>query len=115
MCSFDIFFSLMKRRPPRSTRTDTLFPYTTLFRSRDRARGGCPDGGIADIVIIPDRARGARRPRRLNAIGQRRRLVLRRRRSRHRDQKKRDRFSVPPHPPTAPPTTHRNSSNCNRG
>src|SRR3546814_21162368 len=29
----------MIRRPPRSTRTDTLFPYTTLFRS-DRARGG---------------------------------------------------------------------------
>src|SRR3546814_3777473 len=27
------FFFLMKRRPPRSTRTDTLFPYTTLFRS----------------------------------------------------------------------------------
>src|SRR3546814_1647119 len=26
-------FSLMIRRPPRSTRTDTLFPYTTLFRS----------------------------------------------------------------------------------
>src|SRR3546814_12712826 len=26
----------MIRRPPRSTRTDTLFPYTTLFRSRDR-------------------------------------------------------------------------------
>src|SRR3546814_7330821 len=25
----------MIRRPPRSTRTDTLFPYTTLFRSRD--------------------------------------------------------------------------------
>src|SRR3546814_1240158 len=31
MCSY-IFF-LMMRRPPRSTRTDTLFPYTTLFRS----------------------------------------------------------------------------------
>src|SRR3546814_8363127 len=30
--SFCIFF-LMIRRPPRSTRTDTLFPYTTLFRS----------------------------------------------------------------------------------
>src|SRR3546814_12699711 len=30
MCSF---FFLMIRRPPRSTRTDTLFPYTTLFRS----------------------------------------------------------------------------------
>src|SRR3546814_3771934 len=31
MCT--IFFFLMLRRPPRSTRTDTLFPYTTLFRS----------------------------------------------------------------------------------
>src|SRR3546814_14086913 len=31
MLSF--FFFLMLRRPPRSTRTDTLFPYTTLFRS----------------------------------------------------------------------------------
>src|SRR3546814_8112731 len=29
---YDIFF-LMIRRPPRSTRTDKLFPYTTLFRS----------------------------------------------------------------------------------
>src|SRR3546814_6763759 len=32
MCMFLVFF-LMIRRPPRSTRTDTLFPYTTLFRS----------------------------------------------------------------------------------
>src|SRR3546814_10042300 len=31
VCLF--FFFLMIRRPPRSTRTDTLFPYTTLFRS----------------------------------------------------------------------------------
>src|SRR3546814_10705872 len=31
--SFFVFFFLMSRRPPRSTRTDTLFPYTTLFRS----------------------------------------------------------------------------------
>src|SRR3546814_9720418 len=30
---YGIFFFLMIRRPPRSTRTDTLFPYTTLFRS----------------------------------------------------------------------------------
>src|SRR3546814_4317410 len=30
-----IIFFLMIRRPPRSTRTDTLFPYTTLFRSAD--------------------------------------------------------------------------------
>src|SRR3546814_7130605 len=29
-----MFFFLMIRRPPRSTRTDTLFPYTTLFRSK---------------------------------------------------------------------------------
>src|SRR3546814_7661083 len=40
-----LFFFLMIRRPPRSTRTDTLFPYTTLFRSagrndRQAARGG---------------------------------------------------------------------------
>src|SRR3546814_19374155 len=49
MCNYDVFcailcscyecryclsaFFLMMRRPPRSTRTDTLFPYTTLFRS----------------------------------------------------------------------------------
>src|SRR3546814_7338065 len=32
MCS--VIFFLMIRRPPRSTRTDTLFPYTTLFRSK---------------------------------------------------------------------------------
>src|SRR3546814_18267873 len=30
---YSCFFFLMIRRPPRSTRTDTLFPYTTLFRS----------------------------------------------------------------------------------
>src|SRR3546814_15590631 len=35
LCFFFIFF-LMIRRPPRSTRTDTLFPYTTLFRSHPR-------------------------------------------------------------------------------
>src|SRR3546814_8822097 len=32
-----LFFFLMIRRPPRSTRTDTLFPYTTLFRSPSTA------------------------------------------------------------------------------
>src|SRR3546814_12884364 len=49
-------FFLMIRRPPRSTRTDTLFPYTTLFRSRERhesERGAgriirpCPTGASA--------------------------------------------------------------------
>src|SRR3546814_16670753 len=42
---YQFFFFLMIRRPPRSTRTDTLFPYTTLFRSEaDRpilGRGVC--------------------------------------------------------------------------
>src|SRR3546814_1671154 len=33
-----LFFFLMIRRPPRSTRTDTLLPYTTLFRSADAIR-----------------------------------------------------------------------------
>src|SRR3546814_9807934 len=37
LCLLILFF-LMIRRPPRSTRTDTLFPYTTLFRSLGEAR-----------------------------------------------------------------------------
>src|SRR3546814_1097119 len=40
--SVTVFF-LMIRRPPRSTRTDTLFPYTTLFRSPP-FRGSAADG-----------------------------------------------------------------------
>src|SRR3546814_16090707 len=38
--SVGLFF-LMIRRPPRSTRTDTLFPYTTLFRSAAVERASC--------------------------------------------------------------------------
>src|SRR3546814_9788498 len=48
-----LFFFLMIRRPPRSTRTDTLFPYTTLFRSpacvvTDNTKDGCTaaQGGV---------------------------------------------------------------------
>src|SRR3546814_18106692 len=38
-----LLFFLIKLRPPRSTRTDTLFPYTTLFRSRSPHRSPrCP-------------------------------------------------------------------------
>src|SRR3546814_7926757 len=33
VCVVQVCFFLMRRRPPRSTRTDTLFPYKTLFRS----------------------------------------------------------------------------------
>src|SRR3546814_6228806 len=43
MC--DLFF-LMRRRPPRSTRTDTLFPYTTLFRSVDH---------LAELAVVEER------------------------------------------------------------
>src|SRR3546814_18767940 len=35
LCCFFPLCCLMIRRPPRSTRTDTLFPYTTLFRSQE--------------------------------------------------------------------------------
>src|SRR3546814_5607883 len=51
----------MIRRPPRSTRTDTLFPYTTLFRSRDGdtalllllhpVHGGCAIMHFANLVV----------------------------------------------------------------
>src|SRR3546814_9832508 len=41
MRSLHFVFFLMIRRPPRSTRTDTLFPYTTLFRSAGPAGLAC--------------------------------------------------------------------------
>src|SRR3546814_3889192 len=40
----------MIRRPPRSTRTDTLFPYTTLFRSRHLGPGGAAGGSQAALA-----------------------------------------------------------------
>src|SRR2546429_3420888 len=57
------FFFLMIRRPPRST----LFPYTTLFRSRRRVRRRCPLTGPfaarrAARTRRPDRARSRSRP-----------------------------------------------------
>src|SRR3546814_14096773 len=51
-CFIICFFFLMIRRPPRSTRTDTLFPYTTLFRSLHLARA------IRDPLLqYPERTR----------------------------------------------------------
>src|SRR3546814_21035461 len=41
----------MIRRPPRSTRTDTLFPYTTLFRSKIAERGASALGGVTEIHV----------------------------------------------------------------
>src|SRR3546814_18128120 len=49
-----LFFFVMIRRPPRSTRTDTLFPYTTLFRSR----------GLGDLRPGAGRRAAHRRDRR---------------------------------------------------
>src|SRR3546814_11309366 len=50
----------MRRRPPRSTRTDTLFPYTTLFRSRPMLGIDFPGdrGGEQDrrLFLQPDEA-----------------------------------------------------------
>src|SRR3546814_6821512 len=46
------FFFLMIRRPPRSTRTDTLFPYTTLFRSvaEGEVRGDDDAGPLIELA-----------------------------------------------------------------
>src|SRR3546814_10290213 len=65
MCLYRFFFIfcfLMIRRPPRSTRTDTLFPYTTLFRS-----GAAADGPLSDRHHV--RRRTARLDRRRDGDG----------------------------------------------
>src|SRR3546814_3159795 len=60
----------MIRRPPRSTRTDTLFPYTTLFRSIARGSPGLFRCDERDDRGAPQcRLRGSR-PRRLWKAGQ---------------------------------------------
>src|SRR3546814_10695662 len=43
----------MIRRPPRPTRTDTLFPYTTLFRSWHCGRRACRPGGAPRNLLSP--------------------------------------------------------------
>src|SRR3546814_1105192 len=62
----------MIRRPPRSTRTDTLFPYTTLFRSQPRA--ACLSSGIAWFRARVG-ARGSRRRRPSGRSGARAALI----------------------------------------
>src|SRR3546814_2272914 len=51
MCA--VFFFLMIRRPPRSTRTDTLFPYTTLFRSPNETRRYASLVPAAVLIGVP--------------------------------------------------------------
>src|SRR3546814_6622656 len=54
----------MIRRPPRSTRTDTLFPYTTLFRSgRVRAPAGLGHRGQQRGAVVPAAGRPSHRDR----------------------------------------------------
>src|SRR3546814_15492459 len=52
----------MIRRPPRSTRTDTLFPYTTLFRSNgfrlDGKKSFVLHGHVADMSIVAAKTDG---------------------------------------------------------
>src|SRR3546814_7774616 len=53
-----VVFFLMIRRPPRSTRTDTLFPYTTLFRSHVHPRN---HGKTATPLLVDQRMVGTGR------------------------------------------------------
>src|SRR3546814_13619093 len=75
------FFFLMIRRPPRSTRTDTLFPYTTLFRSYATPAGGPDASGRDGRTASPPRVastlrlRCRRRHRLRDAVGGRADLV----------------------------------------
>src|SRR3546814_18960171 len=71
-----MFFFLMIRRPPRSKRTDTLFPYTTLFRSMLEEEeylrtlidadvstlNGMSAGAIQDALKLLEAAQEANRP-----------------------------------------------------
>src|SRR3546814_5740568 len=52
-----LLFFLMSRRPPRSTRTDTLFPYTTLFRSDFEVTLFRETHVVSDSIVSPIRTR----------------------------------------------------------
>src|SRR3546814_13652593 len=66
----------MIRLPPRSTRTDTLFPYTTLFRSA-RRRGQRPQAPDPGALRPPGEAADPRAPRLPERLQRRRRRPLR--------------------------------------
>src|SRR3546814_20383037 len=68
----------MIRRPPISTRTDTLFPYTTLFRSR---LGDIGAGVAVEPAVEPDQDRA----RAVRGLGRRHALPLARHRNKHSD------------------------------
>src|SRR3546814_12127268 len=58
----------MRRQPPRSTRTDTLLPHTTLFRSAG-CGGGSSDGDTAGASAEPDQATTPSGPSRKLKLG----------------------------------------------
>src|SRR3546814_20098340 len=108
----------MIRRPPRSTRTDTLLPYTTLFRSGDKFGAGI---GVRKGARLAPRSRPAiedmradlldlgefRRPARQHIIGviMRRHADARREMTRQRGARDRGRTAPEPgHRRAAPPT-----------
>src|SRR3546814_14915530 len=70
-----LFFFLMIRRPPRSTRTDTLVPYTTLFRSDpvalDELQVERPEAGIGEVVDPVEGGRRRDRRPRMRQVGKR--------------------------------------------
>src|SRR3546814_11903503 len=65
-CSIDVVFFLMIRRPPRSTRTDTLVPYTTRFRSKGELEEAIAALDYPALVLVRpgliDGERSERRP-----------------------------------------------------
>src|SRR3546814_10576750 len=63
-----LIFFLLRRRPPRSTRTDTLFPDTTLFRSR--FVHGFDAGHREAVAQSREHQRRARRGRQRDAVGE---------------------------------------------
>src|SRR3546814_13647612 len=90
-------------RPPESTLTDTLFPYTTLFRSRHRVvdkaqfarrleagKAGLLQPQVPVVVVLADEGLRRQRLRRRTA-GDR---LLQRRRADRRDEKPQDRFGL---------------------
>src|SRR3546814_3971097 len=68
-----VFFFLIIRRPPGSTRTDTLFPDTTLFRSRAGREVRAVDVGVGAAAAVAQRGGGVAQPgrgvRALRAVG----------------------------------------------
>src|SRR3546814_16343891 len=64
----------MIRRPPRSTRTDTLFPYTTLFRSDCAATSADGRGTVVAFEAGPERSSG--RVRGTEALPRQRRVIV---------------------------------------